>query len=744
MKNTRSYRLTALMLAVIMGISILPFTAFTEGNYVGPVARNYKYNAVNASFSFASDGSAVGSVAELNPNRVSTMTVTVPDSDGLPKNNEGTILVQIPEYVQVTAENAAACNSSAVNCTLSDTNQLAFKWNGTAQNGFTAEITITPKAPATLQDVSGNRVLVVVNNNSKLGHQMVVTQAEQKYQDNTNRLVGVEGQLYNNRITAGEKSITVWKIERISGDWYSISTNGKYLKYGDNTNNISLVDSPYYFHFEMESNGYQFVGFSGAGEKYYLNNKSNDVSKGIQASTYKDQHVEMYSKFETSGNEAVVFYNVNGGSTDGALKTVLVRKGDRITLPEYTGTKKDNKFMGWAQVNNVKNNVYSRVYQPGETCEIDKSKTTFYAVWSATKPEKAQFGIRLDGAVPDEPAQYDTSAYSKEHIVKDSVVKNAVWTIDTNAAGQAISGNHVSNSVTANLTTVPTDAEIVSIYPDYNPETMYVHWYIIKYAGNLWHVDGVVVNRSQEAKVRYSANVFDEEKKAIKNIPAAYGVNNGTEIRIGTDMNGKQMQEPVYPGHVFQGWSTTEDESGTLFRNGEAYQVDGNVTFYAKWTTIPKYQVSYELTDAPNDMVVPETMRYEGDKTVTLAEAEERDGYLFSGWMVNGEKLEGSSFVMPDEDVTIQGIYYGPISVQIQSDWGEREMGYYGATVNLTAVLGGADGLDCTLQWQYKVNGEWVNWGIPTLDRTISYELNEDTSARVWRVIVTDARPHQE
>ena len=99
---------------------------------------------------------------------------------------------------------------------------------------------------------------------------------------------------------------------------------------------------------------------------------------------------------------------------------------------------------------------------------------------------------------------------------------------------------------------------------------------------------------------------------------------------------------------------------------------------------------------------------------------------------------------MPDENVTIQGIYYGPISVQIQADWAERAMGYYGAIVNLTAVLSGADGLDCTLQWQYRENGEWVNWKTPTLDRTTSYELNEETSARMWRVIVTDARPHQE
>ena len=743
MKN-RSYRLSAFLLAVIMVIGILPAVAIADGSYVGPVAKNYTYTVQDAGFSFASDGKTVNNVADLNPNKVSTMTVTVPDSAGLPQNSDGTILVKVPDYVKVTAENASACNSSEVSCTYRSDNMLAFKWIGPARNGFTVELEIIPNAPATKQDVSGNKVLVVRNANTNVGPQPIVTQSTQKKIDGIDRLTGVVGQLYNNRITAVGKEITVWKIQRISGDWYSISSNGKYLKYGENGNNISLVENPYYFLYDVESNGPQFIGFSAKGEKYYLNNKQNNVDKGLQASTYNDQHIELYTKLETSGNEAFVSYSANGGSTKELPASILVQKGDSITLPEYKGTKNGNVFMGWALISNVKTNVYNRIYQPGETLTIEKSITTIYAVWSPANPEKAQFGIRLDGSIPDEPAQYDTSSYSKEHIYKDAVVKNAIWIIATDAAGKTIDGNHLVNAVTENLKSLPTDAEIKTMVPDYDPETMYVHWYVMKWASNSWHVDGVIARRNQEARIRYSANVSDEEKTGIKNIPAAYGANNGTEIRIGADATGKQMKEPVYPDHVFQGWTMTEDGSGTVFRNEEVYQVEGNVTFYAQWREIPKYTVSYELTDAPDGIVIPETLRYEKDETVTLAAAAERDGYLFSGWMINGEKLEGSSFIMPDENVTIQGIYYGPISVQIQADWAEREMGYYGAIVNLTAVLSGADGLDCTLQWQYRENGEWVNWKTPTLDRTTSYELNEETSARMWRVIVTDARPHQE
>ena len=82
MKNTRSYKLLALMLAVIMIIGVMPVLVNADG-FVGPIASYYSYTAKDASFSFASDGEPVGSVADLNPTKASTMTVTVPDSEGL-------------------------------------------------------------------------------------------------------------------------------------------------------------------------------------------------------------------------------------------------------------------------------------------------------------------------------------------------------------------------------------------------------------------------------------------------------------------------------------------------------------------------------------------------------------------------------------------------------------------------------------------------------------------------------------
>lgn len=737
MKNKSSYRLPAILLAVILAMSVI-MTSASAGN-VFTLNMGYKYDATeSASITYVSGGASVSSVSEMNPNKTNSIIITVPDSDELPQNGNGVTVVTVPDYVTVTAADANACSSDDVTCEYRpNANQVAFKWSGEVKAGFTAEIPVTPNAPATMPDVSGNKVLVVKSN---LG--LVVTQASTKNNVvGANILQAVVGQLMDGRIYASGTEVTVWHIERLTGDWYSISNNGLYITFGNDGSNISLTGTPCYFLYANEGGGSQFIGFSATGEKYYLNNKSHKLENGIRASTWNDQHVELYSKLETNGSEALVSFNANGGSA--APDPILTEKGNSITLPAYNGSRSGNKFMGWALTNDVKVNTYYRIYQPGETFAVTDSKVTIYAVWSSLTAGKAQFGIRLDGTIPDEPAQYGTSSYTPEHIVKEGIVKDNIWKVDVDASGKAVEGNHVVNSITANLTTLPTDEEIKSIYSDYDPDTMYIHWYVMKWASGLWHVDGVVVMRSQEARIRYSANVPNDQKTNIKNVPASYATVIGTELKIGSDANGKQLNTPEYPDHIFEGWTTTEDGSGEVYQNGDSYKATGSVTFYAKWIEIPKYKVLYSLEDAPSGVRIPETMYYEENGVVTLADVEERDGYIFSGWMVNGEKLEGTSFKMPNEAVTITGAYYGPISVRIKSDWPDGKIGYWGAQIKLTAILTGAEGLDCTLQWQYVKDGEWVDLEGAT-GMEITYVLNEETSERTWQVLVTDVKPHQD
>ncbi len=873
-----SFRLPAFLLVVIMMVCAI--TTVTYAVTFGVVVQELNTTATVA-LSYTSGGKTAGSVADLDPNRENRMILNV--SGELLEPVYGAVrqmVYVLPDDVTVTAADAQACTSNQVNCEYKEENsqrKLVFTWKANGGDSLQASLNTTPNAAPTREDVSGNRILVVKNGKSLLN----VVMPSMAVIDGANRLTAIEAQNVNGSIYKTGYDFPAWSIRRVSGDWYSISINGKYISFKDNTQNVILSDTPQYFQYTTITTGAQFMYVSTNGTKYYLNNKADRADKGIQASTYDNQSVILYSKkspdvpagtwaivnlntqaalqaaahsnasrvaavtvnaigdnmvisdkditrwtvksvkgepgwytlssngqylsvtadkvtvsgssakvfigkdssgniwisdgngaflsnssnanngfsiskgfgnneklafrniYAANGNQAAIMFSANGGSTAQIPQPIIGEKGQTVQLPDYTGTRTNNEFIGWADIASVKNTVYHRVYQPGEEYTISAGMSTLYAVWSNTAGEKVQFGIRMDGCIPDEPAQYDVSAYSKTKIFVENNTVRAEWKVDTNASGQQIVGNHVDNTVARNVKRLPTDDEIKSIYPDYDPETMYVHWYVMKYGSNLWKVDGIVIKRSHTIKVAYDANVDTENKTNIKNIPLGYTLQEATEITVGEELNGKVKENPTYPGYIFQGWSTTPDGE-VEYQNNDKYLADGETIFYAKWEKIKTYEVKYNITGGPVGAMVPETKDYMESETVDVADHTEYDGYIFSGWIdKNGEKVD-TSIAMPGEEMEITGIYYGPIDVDIESDWPDGKAGYKGAKITLTAILHGAEGLDCTLQWQYKgADGSWIN--LPDSNKiNITYELNEETSARVWRVLVTDAKPHQD
>ena len=98
---------------------------------------------------------------------------------------------------------------------------------------------------------------------------------------------------------------------------------------------------------------------------------------------------------------------------------------------------------------------------------------------------------------------------------------------------------------------------------------------------------------------------------------------------------------------------------------------------------------------------------------------------------------------MPAEPVEVEGTYYGPINVRIRSDWNGDEIGLPGSKIVLTAVPECSEDLDYDFQWFYKDGDEWIEVPGVTGD-TVSYELDETTSGRTWRVVVTNVRLHQD
>ena len=736
MKNTRSYRLPALLLAVIMAFGALPVTATAADYYPTWI---YSYTPDNAIITFTSGGNTVSSVNELVPGQANTMTIVVPNSEGLPQDTVGLTLVSVPENLKVTADDAAKCDGTGVSCTYRpSTNQLAFRWTGTPQEGFTATLPVTPDTPSTV-NLGGRYVIVGVKDGGSLAG---VVKAQAK---NATQLNAPQVKTFDGKLIFDDNSYYIWTFTRVSGDWYTIS-NGEYLRMDGEAIKLTDKANATIFHIRQEAMGYVIES-----NGYYLNIKSNYV-KGSNWSPI-NQWMKLYSPSEVVGEDAAekgyIKLNANGGNKTPDPEMLSAEFGSTVTLPNYTGTVSGKRFFGWAEVKNIRQTDpitklyrYYDVYLPGAQLTITDGMKNLYAVWMTEGGEDVEFGIKKDGQIPYEPGNYPTAGYTSKKVKKSKALIDAMWVVDPDAT-KAIEGNHVSNAVTANLRDLPTDEEIKGIYSEYDPETMHVLWYVIKWMGK-WKVDGVVIKNAQTISVMYYPTFTGNDVKNVFDLPQGYKLEGSTKIIIGKEKNGKTPLTPYRDGYTFLGWATTADGSGTIYQSGEEITVDGNISFYAQWEKIPTYKVSFSLNNADRNAVeeLPEDAEYRENSEIEIPEAEERHGYIFSGWMVNGEKINNGSIIMPENDVEITGTYYGPIDIDIVSDWPNGKTGYFGATITLTANVTCKEDLEYTLQWQYSENGNWVN--VPGANGLkYSYILDKETSGRIWRVIVTDAKPKQ-
>ena len=114
--------------------------------------------------------------------------------------------------------------------------------------------------------------------------------------------------------------------------------------------------------------------------------------------------------------------------------------------------------------------------------------------------------------------------------------------------------------------------------------------------------------------------------------------------------------EPVREGYIFQGWS----DGTRTYPAGYSYTVTGNVTFTAVW----KADRPVNLPDTHSiDLVVSDG----GEAKLSLTNASEGatvtvtvtpdEGYVLDYITVDGERISGTSFTMPDHDVTVR-VYF--------------------------------------------------------------------------------------
>ena len=105
--------------------------------------------------------------------------------------------------------------------------------------------------------------------------------------------------------------------------------------------------------------------------------------------------------------------------------------------------------------------------------------------------------------------------------------------------------------------------------------------------------------------------------------------------------------------YAFGGWNTKADGTGTTYAPGATFAITANTTLYAKWT--PN---THDITMPANDTYgtyaasATDDVPYGTEVTLTYTPASNYENYVAT-WSVNGEKISGNKFTMPDAAVTV-------------------------------------------------------------------------------------------
>ncbi len=489
--------------------------------------------------------------------------------------------------------------------------------------GFSVYSVVSRKEPATnpaaADSLDGNSYALVTLNNALLQGRPFSSDAGKLDSVYANPTVGGTVQVTGN--------ITMWHFEAVPEQpgWYYISDGHKnYINITSGSGNGGTVTlgekQPIYVGTRTVDGHtvYQLrTGASQQGSKA-VNNYENNTSHGFGAWTSStNANNDWFRLYDMRFlGDVKVSFDANGG-TGAAPEDIWGIPGNTITLPDYTGTRSGYTFIGWSTHRNVADRDYHPLYPAGSKYTLPDSNTTLYAIWTNNTPTKGEFYIRLDGTIPYEPQQYENSDYTGK-IEITGTVKYQSWLTD-NDPTKPNNGLYVKNDVTAKLNQVPDVNQLVDIInrssnklgfkvrnkdgelvvdeitnPSVNAgkynvsagNALYVLWYVQKFAGGNWHIDGSLLVKNK-VNIAYDGNTPDG---SAKNVPLGYQETPGTEVTIGASgrKDGPQLT-PTRPGYIFLGWNTKHDGSGTPYNNNDKYTLNEDTTLYAQWSKGTNY-----------------------------------------------------------------------------------------------------------------------------------------------------------
>ena len=240
-------------------------------------------------------------------------------------------------------------------------------------------------------------------------------------------------------------------------------------------------------------------------------------------------------------------------------------------------------------------------------------------------------------------------------------IKSVTLDMKINASSQkypgisAPSGSFEPSSVTTSTTTITWTAAgdgvttITFTFPQHSNGV-----------GGNWTFSGVSLTYSSGGggggttyTVTYNANDGSQTPATF----AHTGQQAGTYAVLANDPESNENPSFTYTGHTFNCWNTLANGTGTSYdpedEEHNHFDLSGAVTLYAKWA-INTHNITMPSNDAYGSYSASETNPVSYGTTVTLTYTPASSYSTYSAnWSVNGTPIDGDSFSMPDEDVTV-------------------------------------------------------------------------------------------
>ena len=298
-----------------------------------------------------------------------------------------------------------------------------------------------------------------------------------------------------------------------------------------------------------------------------------------------------------------VTLETNGGTIVGSGLTEYTC-GQGAELPTNV-EKSGYTFAGWYENDRFEGSAVTAI------SDTEYGDKTYYAKWTS-KTYSITFNT-------------DGGTIKGNYVTGYSYGEGAVLPTDVEKSGYTFAGWYDNEELTGSAATAISNTE-------YGDKTYYAKWTANTYSVKL-HLNG--------------GNLAD-------------GVSDITAYTYGNSIELPDRSEIVRSGYMFSGWYADEG-----FKDGPYTEISstdsGNKEFYARWTmyNIPNTHAITVMDPANGSLKVNPSNGSAG--TLITVTATPDKGYELAYITVDGERITGSTFRMPDHDVTVSALFV-PVS----------------------------------------------------------------------------------